>query len=265
MHYLVSKLFRANAPTPYRQALAQAEEATRARKWQLAAEAFTKAFDLSPKSTHLLIQIGHCRKELGEYSVASEYYARYLKEHPDDHDTRRHLMHVNAFVHGAAPISPSSQALAGNGTRMQHAASSLSPPGKELSPVTRQEALTLFDTRQWEAAAAALEAVCDASPASQDLLCLLGHARKENGEFTAARRAYDRYMAFAQAQASWQTADAYLQLGHLSKIEGNLMQAMNFYIKANENLTDDAPAVAQDVKREIQELSPLIFPTFSLV
>lgn len=248
MNTLLARLRSGRGPTPYRSALATAEQEMRKREWSNAADAYQRALDLSPQSVQLLVQIGHCKKELGDFASAAIYYAKYLASCPDDLSVRDHL----SFVNGRQNASAHSNV---------RAFDNASVPSDVI--VKRQNALSLVAAKRWRSAAEILDSLCgDESTDHDDLWCLLGHARKESADFNRAREAYHRYLEYAISSAPGRIADAYMQLGHLQKIEGDYRTALDFYIKANAYVDESSDLNPQEVTEEIHGLASILFPTF---
>ncbi|WP_081057217.1 tetratricopeptide repeat protein [Burkholderia cepacia] len=249
MNALLVRLRSSRKPTPYRSALATAEQEMRMRAWSNAADAYQRAFDLSPKSVELLVQIGHCKKELGDFASAESHYNKYLTIHPNDVSVRDHLSFVIGRQRATTPIRDVS-------SEKSHISAG--------AMTEREKALALLSAKHWKAAAEALEFLCnDENENHDDLWCLLGHARKESADFDGAKDAYVRYLQYAGTHSPEKVSDAYLQLGHLCKVEGNYRMAFDFYIKATEHIGDSNDRGADEIEDELRELAPLLFPTFS--
>lgn len=248
MSALLARLRPGRRPTPYRSALATAEQEMRSREWNNAAAAYQRALDLSPKSVHLLVQIGHCKKELGDFGSAAIHYAKYLESCPDDLSVRDHLSFVSGRQHAASHVK-------------DLAFDKMTVPSDAVEK--RQNALALLAAKRWQPAAEMLHSLCsDESADNDDLWCLLGHARKESADFIGAREAYQCYLKYANSRAPGRIADAYMQLGHLHKIEGDYRSAFDFYIKANAHIGKSSDLNPREVTEELQGLANLLFPTF---
>ena len=83
------------------------------------------------------------------------------------------------------------------------------------------------DARDWPTAAALYSEFLKDYPRRSDIWVQLGHSRKESGDVTGAKHAYEHAMSLAP-----KSADIHLQLGHAQKLLGDHVSAARSYTQA---------------------------------
>jgi glycosyltransferase involved in cell wall biosynthesis len=113
---------------------------------------------------------------------------------------------------------------------------------KPVGELIRQ-ADRLRDLKQWQESAECYQAVLEIDPKLPHIWVQYGHSLKEGGNPRGAQEAYERALALDE------TADTYLQLGHLQKLLGRTYAAEQYYINALQKQPD-----LRDAKTELARL-----------
>ncbi len=186
----------------------------------------------------ILVQLGHARKEAGQFEAALTAYNKALSLIPDDADTYLSIGHLHKMRRDLAAARKS----------YEHALSldmGLTDARDELNRLPAFEADVSFqrmkieeirdaadkarDNQEWSLAASHYE-IYLAQGSHEDsaaILVQLGHARKEAGWKLGALQAYQESLKMSPT-----VADTHLQLGHLHKQLGERKEAQEFYKEA---------------------------------
>lgn len=215
-------------------ALLLANVARDGKNWPQAADRYREALAHNPDEKHLLVQLGHMLKELGDYAGAEQQYRQYAQIYSEDSDIHLQLGHLfnrqdrveEALLsyERAARLAPDNEDIAEHMRRVHSSAGAR--PAAEL----RHQALALTDRRNWSEAYVRLVELIDVQ-GHADLNTVLGNVCKELGNFDEAWSRYRAAEQIARFRDDLPTLlDITMQMGHLCKIEQNPMQAFTHYV-----------------------------------
>ena len=183
-----------------------ANSARDARDWTTAASKYQEYLAQRPDAHEVWVQIGHALKEAGDLPEAEAAYRRAIDQMPVPTDPELHLAHM---LKDAGRPEEARELF----EKVEHAYKA-EAGGTASTPA---DILLLLgdlarDRRDWLAAAKYYETFLGVRPDDSQIWVQLGHARKESGNFSAAKAAYQK-----ACDADPNSMDALDHLVHLAK------------------------------------------------
>ena len=164
--------------------LADADAARDVHDWAAAATKYREYLAQQPQVGGVWVQFGHALKELGNHLEAETAYRRAIALMADPTDPELHLAHM---LKDAGRTTEARELLEKIERAMK---GKIGGPGQPPADILLVLGDLARDNRDWLAAAKYYESYLSLRPQAVAIWVQLGHARKEVGNFGAAKTAY---------------------------------------------------------------------------